>query len=210
MRLITLCWSILIGSDILPRATSTRIIAGSWGFFSLIIIASYTANLAAFLTVERMQVPIEDANDLAKQTKIKYGTRGGGSSAAFFAVRFYLNWLFYLFFSYFCWLWPLWVICAPAFNHKIWNSAHSGGLGFFCFPKSHKWEKRQWNKWTAGRLIQRLMYFGRSSTVDRFKMIQQRIWQQQKLCVLGVDSRYFVYLLSIYLYDAENFVVKLA
>ncbi|KAL5108133.1 Glutamate receptor ionotropic kainate 2 [Taenia crassiceps] len=73
------------GSDILPRATSTRIIAGFWWFFTLIIISSYTANLAAFLTVERMQAPIEDANDLAKQTKIKYGTRSGGSSAAFFA-----------------------------------------------------------------------------------------------------------------------------
>ncbi|CDS37723.1 Glutamate receptor ionotropic kainate 2 [Echinococcus multilocularis] len=73
------------GSDILPRATSTRIIAGFWWLFTLIIISSYTANLAAFLTVERMQAPIEDVNDLAKQTKIKYGTRSGGSSAAFFA-----------------------------------------------------------------------------------------------------------------------------
>ncbi|VDD83416.1 unnamed protein product [Mesocestoides corti] len=73
-------------SDILPKATSTRIIAGFWGSFALIIISSYTANLAAFLTVERMQAPIKDVNDLAKQTKIKYGTRGGGSSADFFAV----------------------------------------------------------------------------------------------------------------------------
>uniref|UniRef100_A0A0X3NGZ5 Glutamate receptor ionotropic, kainate 2 n=1 Tax=Schistocephalus solidus TaxID=70667 RepID=A0A0X3NGZ5_SCHSO len=72
------------GSDILPRATSTRIVSGFWWFFTLIIISSYTANLAAFLTVERMKVPIEDVNDLAKQTKIKYGTRDGGSSAAFF------------------------------------------------------------------------------------------------------------------------------
>ncbi|BHF69063.1 hypothetical protein SprV_0301210400 [Sparganum proliferum] len=72
------------GSDILPRATSTRIVSGFWWFFTLIIISSYTANLAAFLTVERMKAPIEDVNDLAKQTKIKYGTRDGGSSAAFF------------------------------------------------------------------------------------------------------------------------------
>uniref|UniRef100_A0A5K3FLP8 Lig_chan-Glu_bd domain-containing protein n=1 Tax=Mesocestoides corti TaxID=53468 RepID=A0A5K3FLP8_MESCO len=76
---------IIQGSDILPKATSTRIIAGFWGSFALIIISSYTANLAAFLTVERMQAPIKDVNDLAKQTKIKYGTRGGGSSADFFA-----------------------------------------------------------------------------------------------------------------------------
>ncbi|VEL10091.1 unnamed protein product [Protopolystoma xenopodis] len=83
------------GSDILPRATSTRIIAGFWWFFTLIIVSSYTANLAAFLTVSRMKVPIENVEDLAKQTKIKYGTRMGGSSAAFFEVN--LEYIHYLF-----------------------------------------------------------------------------------------------------------------
>jgi hypothetical protein len=33
---------------------SGRIVGGAWWFFSLILISSYTANLAAFLTVERM------------------------------------------------------------------------------------------------------------------------------------------------------------
>ncbi len=42
------------GTDITPRSVSGRIIGGSWWFFSLILISSYTANLAAFLTVERM------------------------------------------------------------------------------------------------------------------------------------------------------------
>lgn len=51
------------------------------------MISSYTANLAAFLTVERMESPIESAEDLAKQTKIKYGALKGGSTAAFFRVR---------------------------------------------------------------------------------------------------------------------------
>lgn len=48
------------------------------------MISSYTANLAAFLTVERMDSPIESAEDLAKQTKIRYGVLGGGSTASFF------------------------------------------------------------------------------------------------------------------------------
>ncbi|KAK0084291.1 hypothetical protein PV325_007314 [Microctonus aethiopoides] len=72
------------GSDIAPKAVSTRMVAGMWWFFTLIMISSYTANLAAFLTVERMESPIESAEDLAKQTKIKYGALAGGSTVAFF------------------------------------------------------------------------------------------------------------------------------
>ena len=41
-------------------------------------------NLAAFLTVQRMVSPIESADDLAKQTKIKYGSLGRGSTMSFF------------------------------------------------------------------------------------------------------------------------------
>lgn len=63
-------------------------VAGMWWFFTLIMISSYTANLAAFLTVERMDSPIESAEDLAKQTKIKYGALKGGSTAAFFRVSY--------------------------------------------------------------------------------------------------------------------------
>ncbi|XP_022217531.1 glutamate receptor ionotropic, kainate 2 isoform X2 [Drosophila obscura] len=70
--------------DIYPRATSTRIISSIWGFFSLIIVASYTANLAAFLTTERMINPIENADDLATQTEISYGTLESGSTMTFF------------------------------------------------------------------------------------------------------------------------------
>ena len=50
---------------------STRIVGGIWWFFTLIIISSYTANLAAFLTVERMATPIENADDLADQSHIQ-------------------------------------------------------------------------------------------------------------------------------------------
>ncbi|XP_037925816.1 glutamate receptor ionotropic, kainate 2 isoform X2 [Hermetia illucens] len=72
------------GSGLNPKATSTRIVGGIWWFFTLIIISSYTANLAAFLTVERMITPIESAADLADQTDISYGTLEGGSTMTFF------------------------------------------------------------------------------------------------------------------------------
>lgn len=68
------------------KATSTRIVGGIWWFFTLIIISSYTANLAAFLTVERMITPIENAEDLAGQTEISYGTLDSGSTMTFFRV----------------------------------------------------------------------------------------------------------------------------
>ncbi|KAK7939903.1 hypothetical protein WMY93_003229 [Mugilogobius chulae] len=45
------------GSEVMPRALSTRCVSGVWWAFTLIIISSYTANLAAFLTVQRMEVP---------------------------------------------------------------------------------------------------------------------------------------------------------
>jgi len=61
-------------------------VGGVWWFFTLIIISSYTANLAAFLTVERMVSPIESAEDLAKQTEIAYGTLDSGSTKEFFRV----------------------------------------------------------------------------------------------------------------------------
>ncbi|NXF38054.1 GRIK1 protein, partial [Nyctibius bracteatus] len=72
------------GSELMPKALSTRIVGGIWWFFTLIIISSYTANLAAFLTVERMESPIDSADDLAKQTKIEYGAVRDGSTMTFF------------------------------------------------------------------------------------------------------------------------------
>ncbi|PAV89574.1 hypothetical protein WR25_01791 [Diploscapter pachys] len=72
------------GSDVIPRAVATRVVAVIWWLFTQIIISSYTAQLAAFLTVERMSTPIESTADLANQQKIKYGTLKSGSTMDFF------------------------------------------------------------------------------------------------------------------------------
>ncbi|XP_059353544.1 glutamate receptor ionotropic, kainate 2-like isoform X3 [Daphnia carinata] len=72
------------GSGLNPKAASTRIVGGIWWFFTLIIISSYTANLAAFLTVERMIAPIDSVEDLADQSEISYGTLDAGSTMTFF------------------------------------------------------------------------------------------------------------------------------
>lgn len=80
---------------------STRMVAGMWWFFCLIIIASYTANLAAFLATEN---PVEFFKDLQtlydNKHNIKYGAKDGGATLGFFKVRdsksliFFLNILF--------------------------------------------------------------------------------------------------------------------
>ncbi|XP_034839785.1 glutamate receptor 1-like isoform X1 [Maniola hyperantus] len=45
------------GSDVVPRSLSGRIVGTVWWFFALILVCSYTANLAAYLIVERITDP---------------------------------------------------------------------------------------------------------------------------------------------------------
>jgi ionotropic glutamate receptor len=57
-----------------------------WWFFTLIMVSSYTANLAAFLTVETLVTPFSNVKELSEQTEIKYGAKRGGATANFFKV----------------------------------------------------------------------------------------------------------------------------
>ncbi|XP_014247014.1 glutamate receptor ionotropic, kainate 2-like [Cimex lectularius] len=72
------------GSDVAPIAVSTRMVAAIWWFFTLIMVSSYTANLAAFLTVEVTVSPFLNVEGLANQKSIKYGAKNGGATANFF------------------------------------------------------------------------------------------------------------------------------
>ncbi|KAH9421933.1 Glutamate receptor 2 [Dermatophagoides pteronyssinus] len=72
------------GCDVYPRSVAGRIVGSVWWFFTLILLSTYTANLAAFLTVERMVTPINSADDLVKQTEIEYGVLADSSSMEFF------------------------------------------------------------------------------------------------------------------------------
>lgn len=80
--------------DFSPRSLSGRIVGSVWWFFTLILISSYTANLAAYLTVERMVTPINSPEDLAAQTEVQYGTLYHGSTWDFFRVSNFLPSLF--------------------------------------------------------------------------------------------------------------------
>ncbi|KAG8222734.1 Ionotropic receptor 25a [Ladona fulva] len=81
-----------------PKNLSGRLVAATWWLFGFIIIASYTANLAAFLTVSRLDTPIESLDDLSKQYKIQYAPVNGTSAMTYFQRmadiedRFYEIW----------------------------------------------------------------------------------------------------------------------
>jgi ionotropic kainate glutamate receptor 2 len=63
--------------------------AASWWFFCLIIVSSYTANLAAFLTVETITSPFNNVEELARKKTIKYGAKKDGSTFKFFKVSIF-------------------------------------------------------------------------------------------------------------------------
>lgn len=55
-----------------PKALSGRTMVASYWLFVVLMLATFTANLAAFLTVERMQTPVQSLDQLARQSRINY------------------------------------------------------------------------------------------------------------------------------------------
>ncbi|KAL5018268.1 hypothetical protein ScPMuIL_003990 [Solemya velum] len=74
----------MAGVDTIPRTTSTRILIAGFWFFCSIMMGTYTANLAAFLTVSRMSAPIESLDDLTQQSAIKYSVVAGTAGESYF------------------------------------------------------------------------------------------------------------------------------
>ncbi|XP_021197245.3 glutamate receptor ionotropic, kainate 2 [Helicoverpa armigera] len=72
------------GCDILPKAIGTRWVCGMWWFFAVIVCQTYIAQLSASMTSALENEPINSVDDLAKQTKIRYGAIVGGSTLEFF------------------------------------------------------------------------------------------------------------------------------
>ncbi|CAH1277344.1 GRIA1 [Branchiostoma lanceolatum] len=70
-----------LGPEFLPRSLAGRISAFFWGIGILVAISTYTANLAAFLTVRNLGHSISSAEVLLRQKEISYGT-----------VRTYATW----------------------------------------------------------------------------------------------------------------------
>ncbi|XP_066286903.1 glutamate receptor ionotropic, kainate 2-like isoform X1 [Branchiostoma lanceolatum] len=72
------------GPEEYPKSAAGRFTAGVWWLVILILIATYTANLAAHLTIGRLQETVGSVEDLAKQTEIAYGTVLSSGPHSFF------------------------------------------------------------------------------------------------------------------------------
>ena len=90
LRLTNAIWSSLVyyvgqSTDALhPVSASGRVTVAMWWFAILIILSTYTANLAAVLTIRRFISPISSVEDLAKQKEISYGTVKNSQPQSFF------------------------------------------------------------------------------------------------------------------------------
>lgn len=80
------------GSEIEPKAASIRLASSVWWFFTLIIVSSYTANLAACLTVEEPHIVLKGIETLRECAKsedgcaVAFGAKSRGSTMTFFKV----------------------------------------------------------------------------------------------------------------------------
>ena len=65
-RALWFTWGVLLNSGIgegTPRSFSARVLGMVWAGFAMIMVASYTANLAAFLVLDRPEAGISGIND---------------------------------------------------------------------------------------------------------------------------------------------------
>ncbi|KAL4225053.1 hypothetical protein ACF0H5_015747 [Mactra antiquata] len=67
-----------------PETTSMRTIVAFFWFCTLVINAAYTANLAAFLTLQQIDDRVTSVDDMARQSKVKYGVLNNSDLMHFF------------------------------------------------------------------------------------------------------------------------------
>ncbi|XP_074655756.1 glutamate receptor 1-like [Tubulanus polymorphus] len=72
------------GADFYPKAQSGRIMVMCWWFFTIIILATYTADLAAYLTVPDIPAPVNSLEELLLQHRVQPITTTGTSTESLF------------------------------------------------------------------------------------------------------------------------------
>ncbi|CAH1716872.1 unnamed protein product [Chironomus riparius] len=72
------------GGGEVPKAFSGRVVVATYWLFVVLMLATFTANLAAFLTVERMQTPVQSLEQLSRQSRIAYTVVEGSDAHQYF------------------------------------------------------------------------------------------------------------------------------
>ncbi|CAB3377521.1 Hypothetical predicted protein [Cloeon dipterum] len=67
-----------------PRPLSVRVVIFGYWIFVVLMLSTFTSNLAAFLTVERAQSTLDSLESLARQTRVAYAVQKGGKAEKFF------------------------------------------------------------------------------------------------------------------------------
>lgn len=69
--------------------------AATWWLFGFVIISAYTANLAAYLTMTKLQSTINSLDDLSAQFAYRYGPLRGTETEAYFKRMMEIEQRFY-------------------------------------------------------------------------------------------------------------------
>ena len=69
----------LSGGYFSAAAASAKCIVGFWWLFCIVIVATYSGNLIAFLTVDKDKVPFETLKEMAEKGEYKFGIIGESS-----------------------------------------------------------------------------------------------------------------------------------
>lgn len=72
------------GTEYSPQTTSMRTMIAFFWFCTLVITAAYTANLAAYLTLQQQDNRIKSMDSLSKQMTVKYGLQKNSDLMQFF------------------------------------------------------------------------------------------------------------------------------
>ena len=74
----------------MARPTSNVYISCYW-FLTVTLVATYSGNLIAFMTVTRLKLPIENLRDLASKPEYQAGVSHGSSNHDLFRVRVFMK-----------------------------------------------------------------------------------------------------------------------
>ena len=81
---------ILLGGERLPHSQTGRSLLSCWWVFCIVMMATYTGNLIAFLTVNKNVSPFTNVEEMLQQNQYKWGIIGGSYWVTIFKVCHYL------------------------------------------------------------------------------------------------------------------------